>query len=276
MPYAWTNGFRTYYEDEGEGFPVVFIHGHTFDHTMWEPQVDALVDTYRTVILDLRGHGLSEVPTSGYWPASYMQDVRVLVDYLGIQRCALVGNSVGGSVVAHFALEYPARTAALVLAGAGGGGPPRDPERIVMHKGMREVTAARGYLPAIEEFWMPGPLFRGARKRPEIFDRVQAMCRGYSGQGFRDPDRAQTEVPLQQERYAEIQAPTLVIHGDLDTADVRNGADFCEKIMPNVQHVVIPDTGHTAMLEEPEVFNQHLQAFLQKALSADRQPPRRR
>lgn len=278
MPYAWTNGFRTYYEDEGEGFPIVFVHGHTFDRTMWEYQVDALLDEgeYRTVIMDLRGHGLSEMPITGYWPASYMQDLRALMDHLAIQRAVLVGNSVGGSVVTHFALDYPARTAALVLAGSGGlGGPPQDPERIVMHKGMWEVTAARGYLAAIEEYWIPGPLLRGARKRPEVNDRVKEMVRGYSGQGFRDVRRS-TDEPSRSAEISQIRCLTLIIHGDLDTADVRSGADLAERTIPRAQHVIIPDTGHTAMLEEPEVFNQHLLAFLQKALSADRQPPRRR
>ena len=73
MPYAWTNGFRTWYQLAGpaDGPPIVLMHGHTFDSTIWVEQVPLLAERFRVATFDVRGHGRSDAPASGYWSTVY-------------------------------------------------------------------------------------------------------------------------------------------------------------------------------------------------------------
>jgi pimeloyl-ACP methyl ester carboxylesterase len=274
MPYAWTNGFRTWYETAGPpvGPVVVLMHGHTFDRTMWTDQVPVLADRFRVVAFDVRGHGRSEVPASGYWAACYADDLLALLDELAVhQPAVLVGNSVGGSTVAHVALAHPQRVAALVLSSASLGSREVPAER-ELHWRMWEVTAARGIQASLEEAWLPSHIFAGARRRPEVLARIRQMCLAYSGQGFRDPGRAkanadQALAPL-YERLADIAAPTLVVHGELDGPDVHAVGERAERDLPGSERVVIAGAGHLSNMEEPVTYNRILLDFLSRRLQA--------
>lgn len=275
MPYAWTNGFRTWYEEAGPpGAPaVVLIHGHSFDRTLWAPQVAALQPSYRVVTYDLRGHGQSEIPASGYWSAVYAEDLRQLLDALAIERAVLVGHSVGGSTIVHFALEHPDRVTALVIADSAAGHPPESHAEKEMHRLMWEITAARGIRPAMEQVWLAGHIFDGVRKRPEVYALAREMCLRYSGQGFRDPRRQFVPRGGLTERFSELRGPCLVIYGDLDHVEVFTAADAALRDIPHSERVVIQDAGHLANQEEPALFNAALLAFLQRHASPTTEPP---
>jgi 3-oxoadipate enol-lactonase len=154
---AEVNGARIYYEVAGEGEPLVFVHAGIADSRMWEGQVAAFAERYKVIRYDLRGFGKTEMVEG---PFSHHEDLRGLLDFLGLERTHLVGCSMGGGAVLDFALEYPERVGDLVLVGSAIGGfrPDFDPP-----KEWDELVAAdeAGDLERISELevmmWVDGP-----------------------------------------------------------------------------------------------------------------------
>lgn len=105
-------GGTLYYEARGSGPPVVLLHAGGMDHTMWDPQAAPLARAFRVVRYDARGHGRSTAPMG---PFSTVEDLRLLLDHLGVQRTHLVGISMGAGVAFGFARTHPERVSRLVL-----------------------------------------------------------------------------------------------------------------------------------------------------------------
>ena len=120
MPLAAVNGIELYYEEQGEGPGLVFLHGAAGNHMSWWQQVPAFRDRFRCVTIDHRGFGRSTDP-AGERAARFVDDLEALLDTLGIERTALVSQSMGGRSALGFAVRHPQRVSALVLADTTGG-----------------------------------------------------------------------------------------------------------------------------------------------------------
>ena len=123
MPKARVNGVNLFYEETGQGAPLVFVHEFAGDYASWHLQVRFLSRRYRTIAFNARGYPPSDVPED---PAAYSQeqaaeDIRGLLDALGIERAHICGLSMGGYATLHFGLRHPGRALSLVVAGAGYG-----------------------------------------------------------------------------------------------------------------------------------------------------------
>src|SRR5215471_13517416 len=143
MPHAHVNGQRVYFEDSGGlGLPVVLGHGLLMDREMFAPQVAALRDRYRVVTWDERGHGLTEATPDdfSYWDS--VEDLRGLLDHLGIGRAVIGGMSQGGFVSLRFALRYPERVIGLILLNTQAG--PEDPDAQAQYEVMLDVWTNEG------------------------------------------------------------------------------------------------------------------------------------
>jgi pimeloyl-ACP methyl ester carboxylesterase len=113
------NGFPIHFQSDGEGPDVVLLHGLCGDLAFWHPTfVAGLAKDHTVTRMDLRGHGYSGRPASGYTTRDMASDLADLLDHLGIARASIVGHSYGGAVALHFAALRPGRTAGLVLADA--------------------------------------------------------------------------------------------------------------------------------------------------------------
>ncbi len=111
------DGGMLFYEVRGQGPPVILLHpGATFDHRMWEPQVEVLARDHRVIRYDLRGFGRSSRPTG---PFSPVEDLRRVLDTLGLEQASLVGVGMGSGIALNFALQHPQQVERLVLAGLG-------------------------------------------------------------------------------------------------------------------------------------------------------------
>lgn len=104
------------YEDSGSGFPIILVHGHPFNRTMWRPQLDFFKSHYRVIAPDLRGYGENECGASKTLLSTFAADIRALADSLGIQHFALGGLSMGGQIVLECYRQFPERIVALVLS----------------------------------------------------------------------------------------------------------------------------------------------------------------
>src|SRR2546422_5857227 len=110
MPHATVNRIEMHYREAGEGFPIVLVHGYTGNLRNWAFSIPALTERYRTISMDLRGHGHSSKPTEkeDYTLDVMADDVHQLLTHLGVTDCHLAGHSMGGRVAQLLTLAHPA------------------------------------------------------------------------------------------------------------------------------------------------------------------------
>ncbi|SHF79381.1 alpha/beta fold hydrolase [Streptoalloteichus hindustanus] len=238
----------------GSGRPVVLLHSSAADRRMWDPQVDALVAAgHRVVRPDFRGFG--DTPPA---PAfSDAEDVRDLLDELGVGPAAVVGASFGGSVAQEFAARWPDRVTKLVLLCAGMRGAAETPDATAYRERKEKLVAARD-LDALVE------LDTGTWLGPEADERARAALRTMRRRSAEvafaldgTMDRRFADVDL-----AAITAPTLVVSGahDLDYFGAIAGV-LAERV-PNARHVTLPWAGHLPSVERPEEVSALVVDFL--------------
>jgi 3-oxoadipate enol-lactonase len=248
-------GGRLRWTAAGEGAPLVLLHGFSFDQRLWDPQVGPLSKQHRVVRYDLRGFGSSTNPAGGY---RHIDDLRVLLHSLNIERAVLVGLSLGANVALAYAIQHPQEVAGLVLASPGLAGHhwavQRPPEAVAAHAASYGVAAGR-------KFWLEQPIFASTRRYPRARIAVEEMVQGYNGWHWQNAD-LQQPGPDVRAGLAALPVPALVISGDLDVDGYREIAAEIAAALPNGQLARFADAGHVMNMEEPERFNSRLLEFV--------------
>jgi len=254
------DGARLWYEEAGEGPPLVLLNAGIADSRMWDRQLPALAERFRTIRYDARGAGRSDPARGSYSPRA---DLVALLDALGIGRAHLVGLSLGGAVALDAALEFPDRVASLVLAGARPSGLPSS-DRLLAAWAAVGAAAAAGDLDRANELelalWVDGP-----RRSPQQVDpAVRELVRAMNGALLAGPDEGEPRPldPPAVGRLAEVGAPTLVLAGDADQPDVLAAADLLAREIPGARKVLIADAAHLPNLERPAQSNRLVLDFL--------------
>ncbi len=247
-----------YYAESGAGEPLVFLHGLTLDHRMWDDVVPAFARERRCLALDLRGHGRSAPFADG---ASDVADLIGVLDHAGVDRCDLVGLSRGGMVAIHAAGLHPDRVRRLVLV---------DAYLPTEHlKDWRPIRDARSRGPeAVRAAWLGDALFAPAQRDPAVARRLREMVEG-NDLAIWFKRFAPADEPSVLEQPARITRPTAIIVGELDLPGFRALAEWLHRTIPGARHhplVTIPDAGHMVPMERPEAFNAALRAFLARPL----------
>lgn len=160
MPYAEVNGVRLYYETHGEGFPLLLSHGGWTDTSHWLPSVGPLSKRWRVIVWDRRGCGRSGDPGEGHGWRTWRDDLRGLIDHLGIERAHVGGCSYGALLSIELALEWPGLVRALVLesgspdgiAGSGGDLVPFPARSDDLHRIKAPALVIQG---EYDPFWPP-------------------------------------------------------------------------------------------------------------------------
>lgn len=258
--FANLNGGRLYYEVAGAGTPLVLIHGFTLDSRMWDDQFGVFAATHRTIRYDARGSGRSDPP--GGAPYSNYDDLRLLLDELGIEKAHLCGLSFGGGVAFDFALEFPDRVLSVIAIGSALGGATNDMGS--MNETMTTIAsvAQDGDLERVRRIWIDSPIFVSANRDPLVARRLHDMVEDWSvwqltsGANHIDPD------PPPADRLDQLLVPTLVINGELDNEVMLAAAAKIEAEAQNARRVVLPSVGHMANMEAPEEINRLVAAFL--------------
>jgi pimeloyl-ACP methyl ester carboxylesterase len=268
MAYAQADdGVRLYYEEAGEGLPVVFVHEFAGDRRSWEAQMRFFSRRHRCIAYAARGYPPSDVPSdvASYSQARAAADIVAVMDGAGIERAHVVGLSMGAFATLHLGLDHPERALSLVLAGIGYGA---EKEREAEFRATAEA-AAQGFET------------QGSRRFAEIYGssaaRVQLEAKDPRGWremvdwlGEHDPlGAANTMRGVQaqrpslydlEERLKRLALPTLIIAGDEDDQTLQPGI-FLKRTIPASGLMVLPKTGHTINLEEPAAFNQAVADF---------------
>jgi 3-oxoadipate enol-lactonase len=260
--FAAVDGTRLYYEVAGSGEPLVLIHGFALDMHMWDDQFIPFAGHHRAIRYDLRGFGKSAVPDEA--PYAHADDLAALLDYLGVPRTAIVGLSLGGEVAIDFALAYPDRTHALILADAAVGGHRwSDAWKADVRPVWR--TARTDGIEQARVRWLDQPIFTPAHEHPALATRLSAMVHAYSGWHWVNRDPHRNADPLATERLASIGVPTLVLLGERDVPDFHVMADCIATGIPGARKTILSDVGHTANMEAPARFNAEVLQFLAQA-----------
>lgn len=269
MPFLTTDdGIKLYYEDTGAGVPIVFVHEFAGDHRSWEPQVRHFSRRHRCVTFDARGWPPSDVPENvfAYSQARARDDIKCVLDHLKIDKAHIVGLSMGGFATLHFGLSYPDRARSLLVAGAGYGSEKDQRERFRNEAVVIAGKLEREGMAAFAEAYAYGPTrVQFENKDPRGFAEFKGQLAEHSAKGS-----ANTQLGIQRERPSifdledqlrKLSVPTLVVTGDEDWPCLLPGV-FLKRTVPSAALLVVPNTGHTINIEEPDAFNRALADFI--------------
>jgi 3-oxoadipate enol-lactonase len=254
--------FLISYQDSAGGIPVLLIHGFPLNSNMWGPQIDDLADVSRLVAPDLRGHGNSIASPPPYTMEQLAIDCVNLLDDIGINRPFVVmGLSMGGYIAFEVFRQYPGMVAGLILAGTRASADSKEGKK--GRDAAAQQVRARG-VAAIVEQMLPKMLAPAAyQDNPDLVEFVREMMLETAEDGVVGALAALRDRPDSFTTLAEIDVPTLIIHGADDQIIPLSESQAMHEGITNSQLVIIPDAGHLMNLEQPELFNEAVREFLE-------------
>jgi len=264
------DGREVNYVDAGEGPGLVFVHGLGASWQSWLENIPEFARDHRVVAMDLPGFGCSDMPAEDISIEYYANWTFRLLDELGIETAAVVGNSMGGFTAAEMAIRRPERVQRLaVVSAAVFWQTYRRAQPLVQLARMSDAIVARALARATDDVatrprlrsWA---LATAGFRYPHLIPRELAHEMVRSARrtdGFLPALEALADFPLEEE-LPKISCPALIVWGAHDTLVPVKDARRMEELIPDARRVVFERTGHVAMLERPERFNRVLREFL--------------
>ncbi|HEX2526364.1 MAG TPA: alpha/beta fold hydrolase [Geminicoccus sp.] len=254
--------------EQGQGPAVLLGHGFLWDWRMWRPQAPVLSARCRVIMPELWGYGRSgTLPAGTHTPADLARPMLELLDQLGIDRCVVIGSSVGGMWGAHLAAHAPGRIAGLVLMNSYLGEEPT-PKRLTYAAMLDQVETAGRIEDEIADAITP--LFFStdvSARKPMLPHGLRLQLDGFSAEKLRRSivplGRLIFDRPHALDVLAQVRAPTLVITGSEDRARPPEESRVMAELL-QAELVEVPGCGHTATLERPEAVNAAILRFLDK------------
>jgi len=263
---APVEGGRLYYEREGSGNPIVWLHGGFLDSRMWEPQFPRFSVRYDLVRYDQRGYGRSDPPTAEYAESF---DLRHLLDDLGITSAYFVGLATGARIALDFAAAFPTRVDGLVaVAPTLEGYRPSTPEEEALWEeldrkedlieGLARTEGPERALQARVDLWAHAV---DARTRAELL----TIALENRARALREPNPFRQKLsPSTIDRLGAIRCPTLIVTGELDFAGFEAIANLLLERLPIAQHSVVAGADHLVNRSQTEAFNELLEGFFSR------------
>ena len=259
------NGYRIHYLDEGEGEVVMFLHGSgpgASGHSNFKGNYPALVEAgYRCLVPDHIGYGFSDKPDDRDHPLEFFVECMIqTLDCAGVDRCTLVGNSLGGAVALGMALECPERVDRLILMAPGGLSELHEYQQM---PGMQKVFAVFGsgepVTPAVmKDLFATGLMHNPAHATDELVaERMQIM------EIMNGHVMATMQIPVLTERLGELDCPVLGFWGMDEKMMPENGIMAMAKNIRQLRLVLVSECGHWVMVEHESMFNRYCLDFLQ-------------
>ena len=254
MPTATINGTDIHFQDSGGSGPVVVLsHGFLMDHTMFDPQVAALRSTHRVVTWDERGFGGTRATGSfSYWDSA--RDVLGLLDHLGVEKAVIGGMSQGGFLSLRAALTAPDRVRGLILIDTQAG--TEDADKVDGYGLLHQTWVEHGPTPVQD-------VIAGLILGPGRWDDWFAKWARMEKEQFTLAFRCLMDRDDVTGRLGEIDAPTLIVHGDADAAiPLAKAERLRDGLGGPTELVVVPGAPHAANLTHPEPVNAAIVRFL--------------
>jgi pimeloyl-ACP methyl ester carboxylesterase len=265
-------GHTIFYITEGEGEPLLLIHGYGAGMWVWEKQIDFLSRFYRVYALDLIGHGFSDRPKIPYTPETYIYFLRDFMDRVGIEKAILIGNSMGGGIAWAMASLFPSRVKKLILTDC----VPPDVLDQVRNDSFKTLVAMKD-IPLLSYLlftsrnrrsirWiLQECVFDTKRITSEVLDRQYQLSkiRGSSWVLYSTIKNAK-EAPKLRDCLSRIYQPTLLLWGEGDLIFPPSVGEDLHQSIKGSKFQVIDKSGHIPMWETPNEVNQAILSFLQE------------
>jgi pimeloyl-ACP methyl ester carboxylesterase len=243
-------GVDIHYEVHGSAGPFILLsHGYSATTGMWRGQIDALSRNHRLILWDMRGHGQSDYPADQgeYSEAATVADMAAILDAVGAKKAIVGGLSLGGYMSLAFYEAHPERVIALLIIDTG--------------PGFKKDEVREG--------WNQNALKTAARFEEKGLGVLQSASKEMAMASHRSADglvRAGRGMLTQRDPHVinslpNIAVPSIVIVGANDTPFL-NAADYMAAKIPGARKAVIPDAGHSANIDQPEIFNRVVTEFL--------------
>ncbi|MFC4590193.1 alpha/beta fold hydrolase [Sphaerisporangium corydalis] len=261
MSRAAVNGITVGYDDRGAGTPLVLVHGHPFDRTMWAPQLAEFAGpAWRVIAPDLRGYGESTV-VPGTTPLSvFAADIAALLDHLRLDQVVIGGLSMGGQIVMEFHRLFPGRVRGLLLADTFAQAETEDGRRA--RYAMADRLLREGMGPYAREVLATMVAPYNVAALPEVAGHVLDMMRSAPPEGAAAALRGRAERPDYADSLAGVAVPALVVAGRDDAFTPVADAEFMHRRIPGATLTVVEGAAHMPNLERPADFNRALHDFL--------------
>lgn len=251
MPKLDRNGVKIHYEVHGKGPVILLTHGYSATSQMWRGQIEPLTQAHTLVVWDMRGHGQTDYPQDPdqYSEAMTVGDIAALLDAVGAKSAIVGGLSLGGYMSLAFHRVHPERVRALLIVDTGPG----------FKKDAARATWNERALQTAQEYETEG-LARLQRLSKEMATATHRSADGLAGaaRGMLTQKDAQVIHSL-----PAIAVPTLVVAG-ADDKPFLAATDYMAAKIPRAQKVIIADAGHSVNLDQPELFNRAVVAFLDR------------
>ncbi|MGW0432815.1 alpha/beta fold hydrolase [Micromonospora sp. NPDC003197] len=258
------------YDDEGSGEPLVLVHGHPFNRSMWAPQVETFARLgWRVITPDLRGYGESTVVPGKTTLDTFARDIAALLDHLGVDRFVLGGLSMGGQIVMELHRLFPARVRGLVLADTFAAAETEQGK--IGRNAQADRLLREGMGPYADEVLAKMVAPANIAALPAVAAHVLDMMRTTAPEGAAAALRGRAERPDYLSMLPYIEVPTLVVVGSEDEFTPVADAQVMHEHIPDATIAIISGAGHMPNLERQAEFDAALRSFLDRLPAADAQ-----
>jgi 3-oxoadipate enol-lactonase len=258
MAFTENQGAKLYWDEAGQGDPILLIMGLSWASNMWHRTRPLLSERYRTIAFDNRGAGRSDVPEGPYSIALLASDAAAVLDAAGVESAHIVGVSMGGMISQEFALQYPQRVRSLSLCCTAPGGPHAiHPEPAAMETLMLPNSNPEQRARAIVPFlYDPGTPQERIEEDLKVLSQLYPIPQGFFGQ-------LQAILAWSAyDRLPQIKAPTFIIHGVTDRLVPAANSDLIAAQIPGAELVKIPHAAHIFPTDQPAESHAALLRFL--------------
>ena len=258
-----------YYEEAGQGEPIIFVHGHSLDHRMWDEQFSVFAKKYHVIRYDLRGYGISSSQTEDY-QFMHAEDLITLMDSLRIPKAHIVGLSLGGFITADMLAYFPDRMLSAFLASGNirkskGPSEPMTPEEARVRD--KEIAALKEKgVDVMKKEWFEGLMKSGGSQRERMRESLWQMIDEWDAW---QPLHKEVRVVAGLDAIEKLKknhpdVPALIVEGHSSSNRFSKEPPILQ-YLPNGKLKVIDDCGHMLNMERPEEFNAALEEFLKSA-----------
>lgn len=254
-----TNPITLHYVEQGQGLPVVLLHGYPFSSAIWQIQQQNLSDHFRVIAPDLRGHGQSPAPEGVYEMETSARDVLALLDSLGVEKATIMGHSMGGYVTLALWRLAPERFIALGLIASQAIADSEDTRQ------GRYKTAEKVFVDGSKVVADAMTLRLFAPSTPEdepAVEQVRTLILNTRPSGIIGTLKGMASRPDSTDLLPEINVPVLIITGDKDQIIAPQKAEKMATAIPSAILVTIENAGHMPMLEQPQATTMAIRNFL--------------
>jgi len=233
------------FEESGQGFPLILLHGFPLNRSIWYPVLPYLTPHLRVILPDLRGFGKSQPGNEPSTMRLMAEDIAQLISKLKIEKCLVAGHSMGGYVSLAYAIAYPQKLAGLGLIStqAAADSPEKHQARF------KTIESVKKHGTTMLAKDMPSIL----TTNPDLYQPIAALISANQAEGIINALKGMADRPDFTEILPEISAPTVIITGENDSIVPHERVDVMARLIKRNWVIEVPHGGHMAMMESPEI-----------------------